>query len=250
MRLGLIPSICKNGDTKFNFDKIKQHMKSGSQKNLDFVFFGESFLQGFDSLTWNFLNDKNIAVSKNDSIILEIKQHAIKEKIGVGFGYFELVDDSIYSSYIIIDKEGKESLNYRRISKGWKKIKKADFHYKEGNEVVFFTDSGIKYLVGLCGDFWAKSSLKKFRKNIKAEDCIIWPVHVDYSIDEWNKEMRYYNKKASKLSNTVLMINNQMSPSTHGGAFIYQKNSTKRIDFDVEEMLIFERTPLNNVLIL
>ena len=57
--------------------------------------------------------------------------------VGISFGYYELVNDSIYSSQMTIDKYGKIINNYRRISPGWKE-KIADYHYIEGTEFTSF----------------------------------------------------------------------------------------------------------------
>ena len=42
----------KNGDTAYNKEKILETMREYSGK-ADLVLFGETFLQGFDSLSWN-----------------------------------------------------------------------------------------------------------------------------------------------------------------------------------------------------
>lgn len=64
----------KNGDLIYNRNQIVSTIKEYNNK-VDLILFGESFLQGFDALTWNFEIDKNIALSKDSKIIKEIKNY-------------------------------------------------------------------------------------------------------------------------------------------------------------------------------
>ena len=62
MRIGLASYQSKNRDTLFNMNQIEKVMKD-YQGKVDLVCFGEAFLQGFDSLSWKYDIDKDIAVS-------------------------------------------------------------------------------------------------------------------------------------------------------------------------------------------
>ena len=50
---------------------------------------------------------------------------------------------------------------------------------------------------------------------------MIWPVYVNFTVDEWNsQEMEAYAKQASLIAEHVLMINPiDYEPLNHGGAF-------------------------------
>ena len=51
MRIGLTSYRCKNRDIGFNLSQIERAMKK-VQDQADLLCFGEAFLQGFDSLSW------------------------------------------------------------------------------------------------------------------------------------------------------------------------------------------------------
>jgi predicted amidohydrolase len=106
MKIGLAAVECKNGNIDFNLKQILLYLQKAASRKKDYLFFGESFLQGFDSLVWNFGEDKEKAVSKKSAVIELIKNEAYILDIGVGFGYFELYKESIYSSYLVISNKG------------------------------------------------------------------------------------------------------------------------------------------------
>ena len=126
----------RNGNLIYNKNQIVSTIKEYNNK-VDLILFGESFLQGFDALTWNFEIDKNIALSKDSKLIKEIKKLCKQFNVSVSFGYFELFDSKIFSSQIVINKQGKIIFNYRRVSSGWR-IKETDDHYQEGTSFSTF----------------------------------------------------------------------------------------------------------------
>ena len=93
-------------DLNYNFDKIKETVKKHAI-HADLILFGESFLQGFDCLTWDYSIDIDIAVSQDSSIIDEIRFLCKKYKVAVSFGYIEKDEDKLYSSQLTISKDGK-----------------------------------------------------------------------------------------------------------------------------------------------
>ena len=69
MMIALAAVGFRNGDITYNKEKIKAVIRDHGYKQADIVLFGETFLQGFDSLSWNYDSDKSIAVKMNDPII-------------------------------------------------------------------------------------------------------------------------------------------------------------------------------------
>ena len=106
-------------DISYNKNRIIKAIEECKDK-ADLLVFGETFLQGFQSLCWNFEKDRMVAVAESDSIISEIRDAAKANKVAVSFGYIEKAGDKIYSSQLTIDKEGKTISNFRRVSPGWK----------------------------------------------------------------------------------------------------------------------------------
>lgn len=240
MKIGLIPAKCVNGDIKHNANQIVKFIKIAAKSNIEFILFGESFLQGFNSLNWNFTHDIKIALDKEDNAIINILNTAKQYNIGVGFGYFELANDAIYSSYLVASNDGVQTVNYRRLSKGWKEFSITDQHYREGKQVEYFLINGRKFTIALCGDLWDEDTMHLFSSIEVHKSIIIWPVHVDFSLEEWNKELNNYHEQALKFSEHVYMINNIMQPSTHGGAFEFQKDYINSVEFGKEDILVIE----------
>ena len=97
---------------------------------VDLLCFGETFLQGFNSLCWDYDVDKDIALEKESDEIKQLQRWTEQYKVAILTGYVEKEGDALYSSCITIS-EGKIIHNYRRISKGWKEYTITDKHYQE-----------------------------------------------------------------------------------------------------------------------
>lgn len=63
MRIGLASFECKNRNVSFNMTQIEKAMRE-SQGKVDLLCFGEAYLQGFDSLCWNYTIDNEMALGK------------------------------------------------------------------------------------------------------------------------------------------------------------------------------------------
>jgi N-carbamoylputrescine amidase len=215
-------------------------MHEASLIGAEIVCFGETFLQGFDSLSWNYITDKKIAITKNSQITKRIAKRASDLKIAVGFGYIEKERENLFSSYLTIDKNGEIVDNYQRVSPGWKEISKTDHHYREGTELHAFVLNGYKILVALCGDLWDEKNIKTIR-TIRPE-IILWPAYVNFSIEKWKQEEKEYALQASKTNSGVLMVNSiSRNPDSLGGCcFFYKGQTIGKINFGTEGILEIE----------
>lgn len=194
----------RNGKLIYNKNQIVSTIKEYNNK-VDLILFGESFLQGFDALTWNFEIDKNIALSKDSKLIKEIKKLCKQFNVSVSFGYFELFDSKIFSSQIVINKQGKIIFNYRRVSSGWR-IKETDDHYQEGTSFSTFQLDNKTFTVGLCGDLWNEDNVN-IVSNLSF-DYLLWPVYTDFNYDKWNNvEKNEYAMQAKKFNKLTLYVN-------------------------------------------
>ncbi len=230
MILGLAAYKFINNDIKFNISQIKKAILTS--KNIDMLCFGEAFLHGFDAFNWNYENDKKIAISKNSNIMKTLEQLSKDYNVDLSFGYLEIDDEKLYSSYAVIIN-GKLTYNYRRITVGWKEYSKTDFHYKEGKDILTFNYKGYDITISLCGDLW--ECPKKFKNN----GLLLWPVYVNFTIEEWKTEEIEYAKQALIACNNTFMINSlSENPDCHGGCFCFQNGKiVKKLDFDIEGIL-------------
>jgi len=225
MKIALVSEKFIDRDILHNLSKIEYHARDLSGK-ADMICFGEAYLQGFDALSWRFEEDKSIALSNGSETIELIKKYAKDNHIGIAFGYFEIdnSNESIFCSYMVIDALGECVDHYRRVSIGWKEYKKTDKHYKEGKDFHAFNYLGKTILVGLCGDLWYVKNIKKINNIDK--DFILWPLHIDYTIEMWKREKVLYERQSSKLNAPVLMVNN-ISKTSGGGAYYFMNGKIK-----------------------
>lgn len=233
MKIGLAAYKFVNNDIEFNISQIEKALQFAEK--IDILCFGEAFLQGFDAFKWNYDNDKNIAISKDSNIMKKLEQMSKDYNIDLAFGYLEIDNEDLYSSYAIIIG-GKLTYNYRRITIGWKEYWLTDHHYKEGNEVLTFNYKDHNITIALCGDMW--DCPEKFKSN----DLLIWPVYVNFTIEEWKDEEIEYAKQALLACSNTLMINSlSENPNCYGGCFHFKDGEIKnKLDYNIEAILTIE----------
>ncbi len=234
MRIGLASFRVENRNILFNISQIERAIKDNAGK-VDLLCFGEAVLQGFDSLSWKYEEDKDIAIDRNSEVMKKLKNYSLQYDMGIAFGYIEREGENLYSAYAVIDS-GSIVHNFRRISRGWKDFYLTDNHYLEGNDVTEFCFRGRKMMLGLCGDLW------DYPERFKTDNLLIWPVYVNFGLDEWKKEMLDYAEHASAIADDAFMINPiDNNPVNHGGAFHFHKGRIlENSPFDKESVLIIQ----------
>lgn len=220
MRIALCSQQFVNGDMLANYNTIANILPQ--LNDLQLVCFGESFLQGFDSLVWDYDRDKYTAIEQNHTVIADIAQLAVQHNVAISFGYIELYDGDIYSSNMVINSSGSIAHNYRRCSVGWKVEHCTDTRYQQGSEFAIFQLCDIIFTVALCGDMWYDNNIQLVN-NVKY-DILLWPVFIDYDIDSWHSgALSEYTMQAGKIGSKVLLINSISTNQNiaHGGAFYF-----------------------------
>jgi len=217
MKIGLVSEKSIDKEIEKNLNTIKKYAENLRNK-VNLICFGEAFLHGFGALSWEYTLDKEIALSVNSDTINKIKKIAKEQHIAIGFGYFEHDEELeiIYCSYMVIDHMGKCIDNYRRVSIGWKEHTKTDHHYREGERFHIFNYEDKKIVTCLCGDLWYDEYIKQL--NELDIDLVIWPLHIDYTIDKWNHEKNEYIMQTKKVDAPIFMINN-ISKTSYGGCY-------------------------------
>jgi len=236
LTIGLAQYKFINKDIPFNLGQVKKAMES-CKGQADLLCFGESFLQGFDSLSWDFEIDKDMALSQDSPELQQICTWSREYHMGVLVGYFEKANDSIYSSCVLIC-DGQVKANYRRISPGWKELD-VDAHYQEGREVLDFSFKGRDFRIALCGDLWSEGW-----EQFATERVLLWPVYVSFTLEDWKEAEGEYAAQASGVADTVLMVNSlsdEPDPVSHGGTFCFEKGEiSRKLAFDEEAVLMVE----------
>ena len=81
MKIGLVSYECKNKDIEYNLSQSKKAMIENNGTS-DILCFGETFLQGFVSLCWDFEIDRKIAISQQSQTIKTLCQWTIDSDFG------------------------------------------------------------------------------------------------------------------------------------------------------------------------
>ena len=233
MKIGRVSYKCKNRDIVFNLNQIERALRETRGK-ADLLCFGEAFLQGFDSLCWDYESDKNMAVEFESEPIRRLREWTVQYGTAILTGYIEKSEDRLFSSCLAA-ADGQIIYNYRRISKGWKEFTKTDEHYCEGETVREFRLHGRDFMPALCGDLW------DYPERFKTDHLLLWPVYVNYSPEEWEQGvLDEYAAQAALAAKVTLMVNPiDDDPVNHGGSFRFRNGEvTDRIPFDREQILI------------
>lgn len=213
MKIALASARIVDRDINYNLSQMERYMKEAKAESAELVCFGEAYLQGFNALSWQYEEDKKIALTTPSREFAQIKNLTKEIGIDVLFGYNELERESIYSSCALIS-DGEILHNYRRISKGWKEYTKTDAHYKEGASVEVFDYRNKKCVIGLCGDLWEYP-----QRFALGEDILFWPVYVCWTKEEWENGGKIeYAEQAKLCCGNTLYINSICDGDAFGGA--------------------------------
>ena len=228
MRIALASAPVKNKDMEFNLQAMVDAMEKASRK-ADVILFGESVLQGFDSLCWDYETDKNMAVALTDVPIRWMCEAAKHNKIAVSFGLIERAGDLLYSSQIFIGADGEIVNVFHRVSIGWKEYTKTDDHYREGTGLEKFLYGEKTFSIGLCGDLWTDGRPEEM-KALNA-DVVLWPVWCDYNAEGWNSSIKHeYAEQAALCGDCVLLVNPYCADSegndAAAGGVVYFKHGS------------------------
>lgn len=204
MKIALAAVGFMTNNTAYNLAKIKGLAEQCSDK-VDLILLGESFLQGFECLSWDYSKDVNIAVDQNSDLIDEIRAFSKTYQVALSFGYIEKAKDKIYSSQLTLDKKGKTLNDFRRVSTGWKEAI-AGSNYVEGEGFSQFEYLGKTISVALCGDLWYEDNCAHMKQ--LNSDLVLWSVYTDFNYQEWNTKLKYEcAEQAGKCGENVLYVN-------------------------------------------
>ena len=228
MKIALASAPVKNRNIEFNMQEMIDAMNKASGQ-AEVILFGESVLQGFDCLCWDYETDKHMAVALTDAHIQRMRKAAKQYGIAVSFGFIERIDDILYSSQIFIGSDGEIVTVFHRVSIGWKEFSKTDNHYQEGKNFEKFCYGGNSFAIGLCGDLWTDDRPEEM-KALNA-DVVLWPVWCDYKADEWNDSIKYeYAEQAGLSGDCVLLVNpycaDPDAPDVASGGLAYFRNGS------------------------
>lgn len=233
MKVGLASYRLRDGDLAYNLSQVEKGLRAAEGK-LDLLCFGESFLQGFNAVTFCYEVDRKLAITRDSAVMQRLCELTRDTGVDLLLGYLEREGECLYSACALLG-DGRLLHNYRRMSQGWK-LPGADEHYREGDSAEEFLCRGHRFQVALCGDLFV------FPERFRSEHTLLWPVYVDIEREEWPEAEKDYALQAQKAARRTLMVNPlSEEPPCHGGAFDFADGEIiNRIPYDREEILTVE----------
>ncbi len=184
--------------------------------------FGESFLQGFEGLSWDYAIDCQRAIPSEGHRMDTIRKMAQEFACGLSFGFIEIFEDQLYSSNIVLDAQGQTLDLFRRVSIGWKEHSITGPQYREGPGFHCFDLAGQRAAAAICGDLWYEENIIALKA--LGPEVLLWPLYIDYSISDWEAgEKQEYARQVQTLNCPVLMINSLADDPerANGGACVF-----------------------------
>lgn len=118
MKIALASAPVQTKNVEFNLGTMADAMRRADGQ-ADVILFGESVLQGFDCLCWDYETDRHVAAELSDPAILRMRDAARQYRLAVSFGFIERMEDRLYSSQIFIGADGG---NLERLSPGKRRL--------------------------------------------------------------------------------------------------------------------------------
>lgn len=246
MRVAICAARMRTMDVEENIATIRRSALRAKCEGAQIICFGEAFLQGFDACIFDYAVDILRAVALHSPEMAAIAQIARDLKIAIGLGFYENAEGGIYSSYAVWSAEGKCLHVYRRVSEGWKE-RWACADYREGRVFSTFPLGDCSIGIALCGDLWEDALLSEIVEMEAHADLLLWPVHCDYTEEEWNGGlMQAYAERTAVFDAPVAFCNNDMSETSraHGGAYLWHHGRTYAASpYGREGMILFDVAP-------
>lgn len=226
-------------DLSANTLALEKSMRTAKDGRADIVLHGEASLSGFEALNFDYRRDLDYTLALRSPEIVRMQKLAQEIGIAVGFGFYENEDGGFYSTYLIVDKNGEIIDLYHRCSPGWM-IATANADYRVGKNFHSFKYMDKTFATLICGDLWEDNLLMSIIDLDPIVDAWLWPVHLDISIDDWNKENRdykdsknishfAYSHRSGILEKPVLMINNYIPKEGRAKGGLYHWHLGKEV---------------------
>ncbi|MDU5743548.1 MAG: nitrilase-related carbon-nitrogen hydrolase, partial [Finegoldia magna] len=85
MKISLCAVEQRLNDKVFNMKQIEKYARQEAENGADMCVFGESFLQGFECLSFVYKDDVGVPVTQNSNEIAEIRRIARENEVAISF---------------------------------------------------------------------------------------------------------------------------------------------------------------------
>lgn len=223
MKILLAAAENRDGDPAFNLTQIRRVFEDSRQSKPDLICFGESFLQGFEGLTWEYAEDLIRARTVESPEIRQLSALAAQMRCALSLGFIERDGGLLYSTNLVLRQDGAIADRFRRVSPGWKEPA-ASPEYREGTGFHTFSLCGKTLTAAVCGDLWDDAFLEEMEQT--DADAVLWPVYVDFSTAVWqDSERRAYARRTAAIPCPVLLINSfvDLPDRANGGCVVFHR---------------------------
>lgn len=166
MKIGLV-TLKSTGKLSENIKEMKRLV--AKYKDYDLLLFGEGYLQGYGSLSFDYEKDIRKASGLFSEEVMELRRLARENSLALGFGFYENDKGGIYSSYLILGKEGESLFKHQALSGNWQK-EGACADYRRGLTLGSFPIENKSFSLLLGDDFFE-------------EDYLLWLCELDDRVD-------------------------------------------------------------------
>lgn len=179
MNIALTSLVSETNDVENNLRRIEALAAEAVDDGADLILFGEAFLQGPDALSFDYHDDiLNVARSTRSREIALICSVARKHDVAIGFGFYENDHGGIYSSYLMIDRNGDIVGKAQRMTSGWMSSH-ACSDYRQGRTVARIRCNNQTFAVLIGDDLWDDRRLMPMIEADAEVDGLICPVRGD-----------------------------------------------------------------------
>lgn len=220
MKLALV--MTKN---TMDLDKNIKQMEVAARKNedCDLLLFGEGYLQGHGSLSFDYEKDIRGASGLFSEEVIKLRRIARDNSIALGFGFYENDKGGIYNSYLIIGKNGETLFKHQGLTSSWQK-EGACADYRQGYSLGSFTLENKRFSLLLADDFFNEAYL-------------LWLCELDASVDAFlwiaNKEDFRFKEQSQILAKPIYYHAGDKAYFLKQGKIINSSNEKEELIIEV-----------------
>ncbi|WP_300408509.1 hypothetical protein [Lagierella sp.] len=204
-----IPVVLKSNIPEENIKRVLEEIEN--TEDVDLILYEEGFLQGYDSMSFDYKEDVKSTLFENSKEIVTIKKALSNKNFALGFGYYENYKGGIYSSYMLMGTGGEEGFNYRSLSPKWK-AERACADYREGEKLYSYGVKDKEIGIVLGEDFLDEEILPQIVDMDAKVDLFYWSHSKEFA-DSQKAESEYL-KVSEILDKPVLLFTRIMEDGT------------------------------------
>ena len=150
--------------------------------------------------------DETVRNARREAVLIRMQMETAPDGVHGLSSTFDRIGTELGIRITFIGADGQLVDVFRRVSVGWKDVRRTDGHYREGDGFHLFSYGGIRFATALCGDLWTPGRPEELAA--LGADAVLWPVWCDYPAAEWNEQVKLeYAAQASRCGCPVLYVN-------------------------------------------